>query len=178
MKKPAAKGKLSFATDEDEESSDVSRAATPKVKKLLSENTKSQEPSGDEAVPKRKLGPNSTLSVTPKVMTKPALAKEAQTRDRLRKEFLVVQEAVKATEIALPFIFYDGANIPGGTCRVKKGDHIWLFLEKARKVGAEMGVGADLSRKGWARISVDDLMLVRDDIIIPPVYIFFGSKRF
>jgi protein FAM50 len=123
-------------------------------------------------VPKRKLGPNTKISIAPKIMTKSTLAKEAQTRDHLRKEFLNIQEAVKATEIAIPFVFYDGTNVPGGICRVKKGDHIWFFLDKARKVGAEMGVGSDLSRKGWARISVDDLMLVRGDVIIPHVSLF------
>jgi len=58
-------------------------------------------------------------------------------------------------------------------CRVKKGDHVWFFLDKARKVGAERGVGSDLSRKGWARISIDDLMLVRGGIILPPHYDFY-----
>jgi protein FAM50 len=101
-------------------------------------------------------------------LTKSALLKEAQMREQLRKEFLAVQEMVKATEVVIPFVFYDGTNRPGGTCRVKKGDHIWFFLDKARKVGAELGVGGDSARKSWARISVDDLMLVRGEIIVPP----------
>jgi protein FAM50 len=170
-KKNAARGKLSFATDEDgDDSSEPSRVATPKLKaRSVAGNGKSQENSADETAVKRKFGPNSSITVAPKIMTKSALAKEANTRDKLRKEFLAMQEAVKATEIAIPFVFYDGTNVPGGICRVKKGDHIWFFLDKARKVGAEMGVGSDISRKGWARISVDDLMLVRGDMIIPPV---------
>ena len=102
-------------------------------------------------------------------MTKSALLREAQTREQLRKEFLAMRDAVKATEIQIPFVFYDGTNIPGGVCKVKKGDHVWLFLDKARKVGAELGVGGDKSRREWARVGVDDLMLVRGEIIIPHV---------
>jgi protein FAM50 len=102
-------------------------------------------------------------------MTKSALLREAQTREQLRKEFLAMRDAVKATEILIPFVFYDGTNIPGGVCKVKKGDHVWLFLDKARKVGAELGVGGDKSRREWARVGVDDLMLVRGEIIIPHV---------
>lgn len=110
-------------------------------------------------------------------MTKSALLREAQTREQLRKEFLAVQEAVKATDIVIPFVFYDGTNIPGGSCKVKKGDPIWLFLDRSRKVGAELGVGGggggagekNTSRREWARVGVDDLMLVRGEIIIPHV---------
>lgn len=120
---------------------------------------------------KKKLGPNTSVSFVPKAMTKSALLREAQTREQLRKEFLAMQEAVKATEIVIPFVFYDGTNIPGGRCRIKKGDHVWFFLDKARKVGAEMGVGGDKSRREWARVGVDDLMLVKGEIIIPHVSI-------
>lgn len=113
----------------------------------------------------------------PRAMTKAAVEEEAQTRDALRKEFLAMQESVKNTEILIPFIFYDGTNIPAGTVRMRKGDAVWLFLDRCRKVGAELGVGgANGATKGrkdhrreWARISVDDLMLVRGDIIVPPV---------
>ena len=83
-----------------------------------------------------------------------------------------MQEAVKATEFLIPFVFYDGTNIPGGVCKVKKGDHVWLFLDRSRKVGAELGANSTEksdSRREWARISVDDLMLVRREIIIPQV---------
>jgi protein FAM50 len=50
-----------------------------------------------------------------------------------------------------------------------QSDPIWLFLDKARKVGAELGVGGDNSRRNWARVSVDDLMLVRGELILPHV---------
>ena len=110
-------------------------------------------------------------------MTKAALKAEAETRDALRKQFLVMQEAVKNTEILMPFIFFDGTNIPAGTVRVKKGDPVWLFLDRCRKVGAELGVGGSSgaskgrkdNRREWARVSVDDLMLVKGEIIVPHV---------
>ena len=123
---------------------------------------------------KPRLGPNRTLAVQPpKIMTKSALLRDAQLRDHLRKEFLAMQTAVRATEIAIPFVFYDGINIPGGVCRVKKGDHVWMYLDRARKVGARNGVrgGGDRSKKQWARVGVDDLLLVRGGIIIPHVCI-------
>lgn len=88
-----------------------------------------------------------------------------------------MQEAIKATEILIPFIFYDGTNIPAGTVKVRKGDPVWLFLDRCRKVGAELGVGGAQSggrgrkdnRREWARVGVDDLMLVRGEIIVPHV---------
>lgn len=118
-------------------------------------------------------------------MTKATLAAEATERERLRVEFLKIQEQVRDSDIAVPFVFYDGSNVPGGTVQVKKGEHIWLFLEKCRKVGAEMGVNSDGSvegggtkqraegKKSWARIGVDDLMMVRGDTVIPHHYEFY-----
>ena len=89
-----------------------------------------------------------------------------------------MQEAVRATEIVIPFVFYDGTNIPGGACKIKKGDHIWLFLDRARKLGAQSGVNAagergGGSRKEWARVGIDDLIFVRGEVIIPHHYEFY-----
>lgn len=119
-----------------------------------------------------KVAVNASVGLVPRALTKAALRREAAEREALRKEFLLLQAAIKATEIAIPFVFYDGTNTPGGIVRVKKGDFIWLFLDKSRKVGAQLKVGADKSsnaRRDWARVGVDDLMLVRGSIIIPPV---------
>ncbi|KAK4121566.1 XAP5-domain-containing protein [Parathielavia appendiculata] len=126
--------------------------------------------------PAAKVPINASVGVVPRALTKAALRREAAEREALRKEFLLLQAAVKATEIAIPFVFYDGTNIPGGVVRVKKGDFVWLFLDKSRKVGAQLGVGADKSanaRRDWARVSVDDLMLVRGTLIIPHHYEFY-----
>ena len=189
-RKQLAKGKLSFGVDDEDlnnaESNIPLAAQTPKSNHSDGETTgpppttahlshnASHTPSEKK---KKRLGPNANLPAAsaPKAMTKSALLLEARTREQLRKEFLSMQEAVKATEIIIPFVFYDGTNIPGGACKVKKGDHVWLVLDRSRKVGAELGVGGGAgekakSRNEWARVGVDDLMLVRGEIIIPHHY--------
>jgi len=120
-------------------------------------------------VTKKKIKANASIGLKPRVMTKSALQREALQADLTRQDFVAMRDAVKATEVVIPYVFYDGTNIPGGRCRVKKGDHIWLFLDKARKAGAELGVGGDKSTRDWARVSVDDLMLVRGEVIMPHV---------
>ncbi|KAF2085170.1 XAP5-domain-containing protein, partial [Saccharata proteae CBS 121410] len=195
------RGKLSFGLDEEEEAGNgdgTSAVPTPARSKSNTPAAVVVDDDADEAsataptsdvkesstAPKKRLGPNANVSVAPKVMTKSALLREAQAREQLRKEFLVTQEAVKATEFAIPFIFYDGTHMPGGVCKMKKGDPVWLFLDKARKMGAQLGVGGNLggstvkrdsdkNRREWARVSVDDLLLVRGDIIIPHRYDFY-----
>ena len=172
---------LSFGDDEGD---DVSNVATPDSRALGESENGTPEPflaAAGRATVSRRLTPNpNSIVLAPKVLTKAALQAEAVARDSLRKEFLALQETIKATEILLPFVFYDGTNIPGGVVKVKKGDHIWLFLERCRKVGAELGVAGGASgsssskskndsRKEWARVGVDDLMCVRGDVIVPHV---------
>ena len=115
---------------------------------------------------------------------------------------------MRSTSIDIPFVFYDGTNIPGGTCTIKKGEQIWLLLDRARKVGAKTGggrrgttegagggggvsgagasggnsggqKGRNKNRSHWARIGVDDLLLVRGEVIIPhhyEIYYFIVNK--
>ncbi|KAL8782305.1 MAG: hypothetical protein Q9213_005499 [Squamulea squamosa] len=185
-RKQSARGKVSFGLDDEDNDQDNSNevsssaAATPRTSTPdVTERSRTSSPVNSEpAETKKRLGPNTKITFTPKAMTKSALLREAQTREQLRKEFLAVQEAVKATDIVIPFVFYDGTNIPGGACKVKKGDYIWLFLDRSRKVGAELGVGnagekGSGNRREWARVGVDDLMLVRGEIIIPHHYDFY-----
>ena len=198
-KKTTAKRKalVSFGDDDEEEEGGSDSAVVSKVgRKKKEEDGKAKDLSGrdasedasdaaagtgtesasgdDKGKPAlgKKVAVNASVGIVPRALTKAALRREAAEREALRKEFLLLQAAVKATEIAIPFVFYDGTNIPGGTVRVKKGDFVWLFLDKSRKVGAQLGVGADKSsnvRRDWARVSVDDLMLVRGSMIIPHV---------
>ncbi|KJF60437.1 XAP5 domain-containing protein [Coccidioides immitis RS] len=175
-----AKSKLSFDDDENDAETELLTRVSP-----VSRDTRSPSKNTSDGTPQpriRKLAPNPNLTIpAPKAMTKASIEAEAQMRDVLRKEFLVIQEKVKATEILIPFVFYDGTNIPAGKVKVKKGDPVWLFLDRCRKVGAELGVGGAGgggkgrrdNRREWARVGVDDLMLVRGDIIIPHHYEFY-----
>ena len=191
-KKKRARALISFGDDEDGEDGGSDTVATKKtVRKPKPEDRTQPDGTANEALGNpvdaaagedkekdksekstSKITANTSVGIVPRPLTKAALRREAAEREALRKEFVKMQAAVKATEIAIPFVFYDGTNIPGGIVRVKKGDHVWLFLDKSRKVGAKLGVGADKmanARRAWARVSVDDLMLVRGSLIIPHV---------
>ena len=45
---------------------------------------------------------------------------------------------------------------------VKKGEAVWLFLERARRMS---------ERCEWFSVSVDDLLIVRGELIIPHVFL-------
>ena len=68
----------------------------------------------NEAPATKRLAANAGVGFVAKSQTKNALLREAQTKEQLRKEFVVMQEAVRATELLLPFVFYDGAGMAGG----------------------------------------------------------------
>ena len=174
---------MSFGDDEQDQSDiGVQLTKKPSRNRVLQQP---EDPIGSEHSDpgKRRLMPNAIGAIPPpKATTKASLQAEAAARDALRKKFVKVQELVKNTEILVPFVFYDGTNIPAGSIKIKKGDHIWFFLEKSRKMGAELGVGGagagssvgvakskDESRRAWARVGVDDLMCVRGDVIVPHV---------
>jgi protein FAM50 len=178
-KKKRAKALVSFG-EEDDEAEDVGGAVPtrtgPKASKATDNGNSEEDGTTDtpdkDKKPAGKFAANTSVGVVPRALTKAALRREAAEREALRKEFLAIQALVKATDIAIPFVFYDGTNIPGGVVRVKKGDFAWVFLDKSRKVGAELGVGEEKNanaRREWARVGVDDLMLVRGTVIIPHV---------
>lgn len=160
------KGGLSFGDDEDDEQTAPKANPKPETQNSSAPPTDSEETASQ---PKKRLRPNSSLTNHPKALTKPAILREAALKDQLRKEYAQIQEAVKQTEFCLPFVFFAGKSTPGGVCRMKKGDAIWLFLERARKVGADLAGKGDVSKRDWARIGVDDLMVVRGDLIVPHV---------
>lgn len=174
------KALVSFGDDEEEDGDGPAVVVNKKKTQDKGDEAKDREadPSADSDAASKdgkktvKITANAAVGVVPRALTKAALRREAAERDALRKEFLLLQEAVKNTEIAVPFVFYDGTNTPGGTVRVRKGEFVWVFLDKSRKVGAQLAVGGDKNahaRRDWARVGVDDLLLVRGTIIIPHV---------
>jgi protein FAM50 len=189
-KKKKAKKILSFDSDEDdtEASTPAAKTSTSKSKSKPASDSTATDSSTPAPAPAKK--PNPSLSTAPKAITKASLAADAIERDRLKRQFLALTETVKQQEIIIPFVFWDGAQNGGGTVRMKKGDAIWLILERGRKVGAEMGGGGDdgaagyagkmgSGRRAWARVGVDDLLLVRGSTIVPhhlEVYYFIVNK--
>ncbi|KAL4882627.1 XAP5, circadian clock regulator-domain-containing protein [Aspergillus karnatakaensis] len=195
-KKLLAKSKLSFGDDAEEDDEEVFQKSKPKATDdstptpaelsapQSGTNTPFDESTGP---PSRRITPNPRAPPPPKALTKASLKAEVEARDTLRKEFLAMQDAIKNTEILVPFVFYDGTNIPAGTAKVKKGDQVWLLLDRCRKVAAELGVsgtsgaskGRKFNRREWARVSVDDLMLVKGEVIIPhhyELYYFIANR--
>lgn len=184
--KKVKKALVSFGDDEEDEG-DVAPVVKPKKKKAGQDNgiegadLDTGSDGTDASKKSGKITANASVGIVPRALTKAALRREAAERETLRKEFLALQEAVKNTEIAIPFVFYDGSNTPGGIVRVRKGEFVWVFLDNCRKVGAELEVGGEKNanvRKDWARIGVDDLLLVRGTMIIPhvscPLFSFLG----
>jgi len=164
-KRKTAGAKLSFDDDDDDGNGGEEGTDAGANKEVTA-----QERGAEKSKSRVKI--NASVSVVPRPVTKSALRREAAEREALRREFLARQERVKATEIAIPFVFYDGSNIPGGMVRVKKGDFVWQFLDKSRKAGADLAVGEKEkanARREWARVGVDDLMMVRGNVIIPHV---------
>jgi protein FAM50 len=177
---------LSFG-DEDETEQDAQtseQSVKPKARTGagVSTTTTTQDDEDETSEPativKKRFKPSSSVAVQAKAQTKSALAKEALLKEVLRKQYLATNEAVRSTEFVLPFVFFEAKDMAGGKVRLKKGDFVWLFLERARKVGIELGergdgpMGLGGRRREWARIGVDDLMLVVGEMMIPHVSVY------
>ncbi|KAF8436750.1 XAP5, circadian clock regulator-domain-containing protein [Terfezia claveryi] len=164
-----SKGKLSFAQDDEEEADQAGDREAEDSGAITdastSKPTNRKPPLTTSSTTKPRPNPN-LPHPPPKLLTKSSLRREAHERELLRREFLSLQERIKNEEILIPFVFYDGTNVtprePG--VRVKKGDPVWLFLERARRMSG---------RREWLRVSVDDLLLVRGEVIIPHHYEFY-----
>lgn len=172
---------LSFG-DEDEADQDAQtsqQSVKPKARASGVSTTITQDDEDESSEPativKKRFKPSSSVAVQAKAQTKSALAKEALLKETLRKQYLATNEAVRSTEFILPFVFFEAKDMAGGKVRLKKSDFVWLFLERARKVGIELGergdgpMGLGGRRREWARIGVDDLMLVVGEMMVPHV---------
>ncbi|KAF9075143.1 XAP5, circadian clock regulator-domain-containing protein [Rhodocollybia butyracea] len=178
-----SKAMLSFAMDDEESGEQVlpststsnSNGANSSDDNTHPETTPTRGDDGDQdsdmPPPKR-----SKRSTTPTLKSRPKknptvdtsflpdrLREDAERaeRERLRLEWLAKQEEIKAEEIDVVYSYWDG----GGrrrSVKCKKGDTISSFLEKCRAQFTEL--------RG---VSVDNLMYVKEDLIIPHHYTFY-----
>lgn len=160
-RKVVAKGKLSFGGVEDEDEDDTdSRSGS--VTAAMDYRVESGDDSADaggavgdalvesEAAKKRKVNPK-LRAPPPKVLTKNTLLREAQERETLRREFLVLQEKIKNEEISIPFVFYDGRfhtfRIPGRRITDRKPRrNKCCTTRRRRRPGQERGSSMAFSR--------------------------------
>lgn len=91
---------------------------------------------------------------------------EKRLREELRQEWVKRQEKIKNEEIEITFSFWDGSG-HRRSVKMKKGNTIYQFLQKC----------LELLRKEFHElraIAADQLMYVKEDLIIPHHYTFYG----
>ncbi|KAJ1514061.1 hypothetical protein HMI54_003852 [Coelomomyces lativittatus] len=86
---------------------------------------------------------------------------EGKERDRLKKVWLEQQEAIKQEAITIEYSYWDG-NGHRQSVECKKGDTIYQFLEKVK-----------LQWPDLRGVAADNLIFVKEDIIIPHHYTFY-----
>ncbi|KDE05791.1 hypothetical protein MVLG_03882 [Microbotryum lychnidis-dioicae p1A1 Lamole] len=155
-KKKEGKVKLSFAFDDGEEDESTSKKGTK------AGDDDDEEGTGDEDRPskKAKLGKNPSID-TSFLPDREREEAERKVRDELRREWLTKQETMKAEDIEITYSYWDGSgHRKVVTC--KKGDTIAQFLDKCRLQFPELRA-----------VSVDNLMYIKEDLIIPHHYTFY-----
>ncbi|CCM02086.1 uncharacterized protein FIBRA_04163 [Fibroporia radiculosa] len=146
-RKKMAKSTLSFAVD-DEEGND-GNSSNP--------NDISSEAKPAKRAKSRK-NPNVDTSFLPDREREEA---ERRQREELRQEWLRKQDELKQEDIEITYSYWDGSG-HRKSVKCKKGDDVSTFLEKCRQQFPEL--------RG---ISVDNLMYVKEDLIIPHHYTFY-----
>ncbi|RXK36382.1 protein FAM50 [Tremella mesenterica] len=87
--------------------------------------------------------------------------RERVEREELRKVWLAQQEKIKQEPIEVTYSFWDGSG-HRKSVEVKKGDDVATFLSKCRLQFPELRA-----------TSVDNLMYIKEDLIIPHHYTFY-----
>ncbi|KNZ78419.1 FAM50 like protein [Termitomyces sp. J132] len=155
-RKKLAKATLSFAMDGEEEGDSSQQAEGDDVSVKEKEDTLEDGPPSKRS--KFRKNPDVDTSFLPDREREEAERKE---RERLRLEWLAKQEAIKNEDIEIVYSYWDGSG-HRKTVTCKKGDAISTFLEKCRHQFPEL--------RG---VSVDNLMYIKEDLIIPHHYTFY-----
>ncbi|KAK9367099.1 XAP5, circadian clock regulator-domain-containing protein [Lipomyces kononenkoae] len=137
--------KLSFADGDEEAGQQVHeiKAKSTEVKQMVKK--------------RRKVDPTVDTSF---LTTKENEQWMSQQQEDLQNELLRQQEQSREEKVDLQFCYFDGTYVPGKVT-VKKGDQIWVMLDRTRK-----------GKKELHRGTVDDIIFVKDNIIIPHHYDF------
>jgi protein FAM50 len=144
------KSKLSFDLEEDEGDEEEFT--------ISNKRAKTETESG--SAPMKRLGKDPSVD-TSFLPDKEREEREAQERERLKREWLIEQERIKSSELKVACSYYDGlAHRTHVT--VTRGTTIEQFLETARREFTEL--------RG---VSVDSLLFVKEDVIIPHHYTFY-----
>lgn len=155
-KKAASKSKLSFGADEEEESGNGDMPKDDGAKDVS--NGASEDGPGPGPTKRAKKNPAVDTSFLPDREREEA---ERRDREELRQEWLRKQEELKKEDIEIVYSYWDGSgHRKSVTC--KKGDSIGTFLEKCRQQFPDL--------RG---VSVDNLMYIKEDLIIPHHYTFY-----
>ncbi|ANB13951.1 hypothetical protein AWJ20_4904 [Sugiyamaella lignohabitans] len=128
--------KLSFANDEDEED----------------DNERDNGPSR----PVSKLKRDPTID-TSNLKTKKQILKDRELLNKEKNSEAQKHAIIREQVVNFPFVYYDGSET-ASFVEIKKGDPVWMILEKTRK-----------GFKKFHRGTVDDIMLVKHNVIIPHV---------
>ncbi|KAM0749782.1 XAP5-domain-containing protein [Meredithblackwellia eburnea MCA 4105] len=151
-KKKDGKVKLSFAMDDGDEEEGTSRNDS-------GEGTPGAE-DDDRPKKKAKLGKNPAVD-THFLPDREREDAERKDREQLRQKWIKMQEDTKKEEIEITYSYWDGnGHRKSVTCA--KGDSIAAFLEKCRQQFPELRA-----------VSVDNLMYIKEDLIIPHHYTFY-----
>ncbi|EIW60397.1 XAP5-domain-containing protein [Trametes versicolor FP-101664 SS1] len=145
-RKKANKATLSFALDDEEGEESGSASQGGEFGEPLSKKAKSRK------------NPEVDTSFLPDREREEADRRE---REALRQEWLRKQEDLKNEEVEIVYSYWDGSG-HRKSVSVKKGDTISTFLEKCRQQFPEL--------RG---ISVDNMMYVKEDLIIPHHHTFY-----
>ncbi|KAJ3916838.1 XAP5, circadian clock regulator-domain-containing protein [Lentinula edodes] len=160
-RKKAAKATLSFAMDDEGEGEESISKAESEPRSASKDEEDADGDGDDERAKKRskfRKNPNVDTSFLPDREREEAERKE---RERPRQEFLRKQEELKNEDIEITYSYWDGSGHRKSVV-CKKGDAVSTFLDKCRQQFPEL--------RG---VSVDNLMYIKEDLIIPQHYTFY-----
>uniref|UniRef100_A0A7E4V526 Protein FAM50 homolog n=1 Tax=Panagrellus redivivus TaxID=6233 RepID=A0A7E4V526_PANRE len=136
---------------------------TVSQKRMLSFNFDEDEEEDAPPIPKKRLGMDPTVD-TSFLPDKDRESEDVKKREELVKEWRALQEKEKNEFLTISYCYWDG-SAHRKEMKVKKGDTIQQFLTK----------GLEVLRKEFSELKpagVENLMLIKEDLIIPHFYTF------